>query len=59
MITMTDVNSDAIWLLPPTVALSRLRVIAPKAGTAPVTPRKLAKKLAVPASRGLVRVNAI
>ena len=56
---MTDVNSDAIWLLPPTVALSRLLVIAPKAGTAPVTPKKLEKKLAVPKGKGLVRVNAI
>lgn len=48
MSTIADVKRDAIWLLPPTVALRRLLVIAPKAGTAPVTPRKLANTLAVP-----------
>jgi hypothetical protein len=49
---MAEVKIDAIWLLPPTVALRRLLVMAPKDGTAPVTPRKLEKKLAVPVDPG-------
>lgn len=42
---------DAIWLLAPTVPFRRLLVMAPKEGTAPVTPRKLEKKLAAPIER--------
>jgi hypothetical protein len=46
--TIMEVTRDAIWLLAPTVALRRLLVIAPNDGTAPVTPKKLEKKFAVP-----------
>lgn len=54
---MIDVMIDDIWLLAPTVALRRLRVIAPNDGTVPVTPRKLEKKLAVPVERDQVDVR--
>lgn len=55
---MIDVMIDDIWLLAPTVALRRLRVMAPNEGTVPVTPRKLEKKLAVPVRRDQTKVSA-
>lgn len=47
-ITSIVVMIEAIWLLAPTVPFKRLLVMAPKEGTAPVTPRKLEKKFAAP-----------
>lgn len=48
MITQREVTMDDIWLRPPTIPLSRLLVIAPKEGRAPVAVKKEEKKLAAP-----------